>query len=271
MILAINWTVSSEIIDGWRTPNWYGLLFVTGLIIGYFVVKRMFKKENISNESLDKLVMYMVIATIVGARLGHVFFYDWEHYSKHPIEIFMVWKGGLASHGAAITIFVSLYLYSKFVVKKPILWILDRMAAPIAIGATFIRFGNLMNHEIVGHVTNVPWAFKFTLYFNESIGNYDPSPRHPTQLYEALAYLLLFGLLLFLFWKRELWKKPGFIFGIFLTLLFTARFIIEYFKEGQTDRDFELALNTGQILSIPFIIAGLLLVVRSMKKQAIQE
>ena len=145
------------------------------------------------------------------------------------------------------------------------------MAAPIAIGATFIRFGNLMNHEIVGHVTNVPWAFKFTLYFNESIGNYDPSPRHPTQLYEALAYLLLFGLLLFLFWKRELWKKPGFIFGTFLTLLFTARFIIEYFKEGQTDRDFELAINTGQILSIPFIIAGLLLVVRSVKKQAIQE
>ena len=265
MILAINWTVSSEIIEGWRTPNWYGLLFVSGLIIGYFVIKRMFQKENISNELLDKLVMYTVLATIIGARLGHVFFYDWEHYSQHPEQIIMIWKGGLASHGAAIAILISLYLYAKYPLKKPFLWILDRMAAPIAIGATFIRLGNLMNQEIVGHVTNVPWAFKFTLYFNESIGNYDPSPRHPSQLYEALLYLIIFGVLLFLFWKRNLWQKPGFIFGTFLILVFTARFFIEFTKEGQTARDFELVLNTGQLLSIPFMLAGFIILIRSLK------
>ena len=149
MVLAIDWTVSSEIIEGWRTPNWYGLLFVSGLIIGYFVIKKIFSKENIPNESLDKLVLYTVLATVIGARLGHVFFYEWSYYKDHLGEIIMVWKGGLASHGAALAILISLYLYSKLVVKKPLLWILDRMAAPIAIGATFIRLGNLMNHEII--------------------------------------------------------------------------------------------------------------------------
>jgi len=160
-------------------------------------------------------------------------------------------------------------MYSKFVVKKPILWILDRMSAPIAIGATFIRFGNLMNHEIVGHVTNVPWAFKFSRFYNDATGNYDPSPRHPTQLYEALAYLLIFGLLLFFFWKKNLWQKPGLLFGSFLILVFSARFFIEFFKEGQTARDFEQAINTGQLLSIPFVIAGIYLFVIAIKKKPI--
>ena len=264
MLLAIDWTVSSEIIEGWRTPNWYGLLFVSGLIIGYFVIKKIFSKENIPNESLDKLVLYMVLATIIGARLGHVFFYEWSYYKNHLGEIIMIWKGGLASHGAALAILISLYLFSKLVVKKPFLWILDRMAAPIAIGATFIRLGNLMNHEIVGHPANVPWAFKFHRYYNETLGVYDPTPRHPSQLYEALLYLIIFGVLLFLFWKRNLWEKPGFIFGTFLILVFTARFFIEFTKEGQTARDFELALNTGQLLSIPFVIAGCIILIRSV-------
>ena len=264
MVLAIDWTVSSEIIEGWRTPNWYGLLFVSGLIIGYFVIKKIFSKENIPNESLDKLVLYMVLATIIGARLGHVFFYEWSYYKNHLGEILMIWKGGLASHGAALAILISLYLFSKMVVKKPFLWILDRMAAPIAIGATFIRLGNLMNHEIVGHPSNVPWAFKFHRYYNETLGVYDPTPRHPSQLYEAILYLIIFGVLLFLFWKRNLWQKPGFIFGTFLILVFTARFFIEFTKEGQTARDFELILNTGQLLSIPFVLAGCIILIRSL-------
>ncbi len=264
MVLAIDWTVSSEIIEGWKTPNWYGLLFVSGLILGYFVIKKIFAKENIPNESLDKLVLYMVLATIIGARLGHVFFYDWSYYKNHLGEILMIWKGGLASHGAALAILISLYLFSKLVVKKPLLWILDRMAATIAIGATFIRLGNLMNHEIVGHQTNVPWAFKFHRYYDETLGIYDPTPRHPSQIYEALAYLVIFGVLLFLFWKRNLWQKPGFIFGTFLILVFTARFFIEFTKEGQTARDFELVLNTGQLLSIPFVLAGCIILIRSL-------
>ena len=264
MVLAIDWTVSSEIIEGWRTPNWYGLLFVSGLIIGYFVIKKIFSKENIPNESLDKLVLYTVLATVIGARLGHVFFYEWSYYKDHLGEILMIWKGGLASHGAALAILISLYFFSKLVVKKPLLWILDRMAAPIAIGATFIRLGNLMNHEIVGHPANVPWAFKFHRYYNETLGVYDPTPRHPSQLYEAMLYLIIFGVLLFLFWKKNLWQKPGFIFGTFLILVFTARFFIEFTKEGQTARDFELVLNTGQLLSIPFVLAGCIILIRSL-------
>ena len=267
MVLAIDWTVSSEIIEGWRTPNWYGLLFVSGLIIGYFVIKKIFSKENIPNESLDKLVLYTVLATVIGARLGHVFFYEWSYYKDHLGEIIMVWKGGLASHGAALAILISLYLYSKLVVKKPLLWILDRMAAPIAIGATFIRLGNLMNHEIVGHVTTVPWGFKFLHYDCGYPYQCDWSMipvRHPSQLYEAILYLIIFGVLLFLFWKRNLWQKPGFIFGAFLILVFTARFFIEFTKEGQTARDFELVLNTGQLLSIPFVLAGCIILIRSL-------
>ncbi len=277
MIQYITWNVTPEIVDGWKTPNLYGLLFVTGLILGYFVAKKMFKRENMSDDSLDKLVMYMVIATIVGARLGHVLFYGpyWDAvdangimqhgYFSHPMDIFKVWEGGLASHGGVIAILIALYIYSKRVVKKPFLWILDRIAAPGAIGAAFIRFGNLVNSEIVGDPTNVPWAFSFPHYFNEVTMNYDATPRHPAQLYEALAYLLIFGIMLFLFYKKELYNIPGRIFGWFITLLFTARFLVEFVKLGQTARDAEFWLNTGQMLSIPFILVGLYFAFRKPK------
>ncbi|MFA7274139.1 MAG: prolipoprotein diacylglyceryl transferase [Crocinitomicaceae bacterium] len=277
MNLYFTWNVTPEIIEGWKTPNLYGLMFVTGLILGYFVVKRMFKRENMSEDSLDKLVMFMVIATIVGARLGHVFFYGpyWdsvdqnglvEHgYFSHPMDIFKVWEGGLASHGGVLAILIALYFYSKRVVKKPMLWILDRIAAPGAIGAAFIRFGNLMNSEIVGDPTNVPWAISFPYYFNETTLMWDPTPRHPAQLYEALSYLLIFGILMFLYYKKEMYNRPGKIFGWFLILLFSARFLVEFVKLGQTARDYELFLNTGQLLSIPFILTGLYFAFRKTK------
>lgn len=275
MILAIDWTVSPEIIEGWKTPNLYGLLFVTGLIIGYFVVKRMFKKEGIGEDILDKLVMYMIVGTIVGARLGHVFFYGpyfdetingrlVEGYFSHPINILKVWNGGLASHGAAIVILIGLYIFSKKTVHKPFLWILDRMAAPIAIGATFIRLGNLVNHEIVGHPTNVPWAFKFHNYWNENLPGWDPTPRHPAQLYESICYFGAFLILMYLFWKKDAWKKPGLLFGSFLTFIFGARFIVEFFKVGQTARDDTFFINTGQMLSIPFVLFGIYLIYRAL-------
>jgi hypothetical protein len=280
VLFTINWAVNSEIIDGYRTPNLYGLLFVTGLILGYFVVKKMFQKEQIGNDTLDKLVMYMVLATIIGARLGHVLFYGPYYdtisngvilergYFSHPGDIIKIWEGGLASHGAALAILISLYIFSKKVVKKSFLWTLDRMAAPIAIGAAFIRFGNLVNHEMVGHVTTVPWGFKF---LHHDCGypyqcDWSMIPvRHPTQLYEALCYLFVFGLLLFLFWKKELWQKKGLIFGVFLVFVFGTRFLIEFLKEGQTARDFEYFINTGQMLSIPFVIAGIFLVYKAWK------
>ena len=271
MLTAINWSVDSEIIEGWKTPNLYGLLFVGGLVIGYFIVKQIFKKENISNEILDKLVMYMVLATIIGARLGHVLFYGPyfgpDGYFSNPLDIFKVWEVGLASHGAAIALLISLYLFSRNVIKKSYLWVLDRLSAAIAIGCTCIRLGNLVNHEMVGDPTNVPWAFKFQNYWNDQLHMYDPTPRHPAQLYEAICYFIAFLILLLMYWKMNSWKKPGFIFGSFLIFIFGSRFFIEYIKEGQTARDFELLINTGQMLSIPFIIAGIILIYRSQKNQ----
>jgi phosphatidylglycerol:prolipoprotein diacylglycerol transferase len=274
--LVINWDVSPEIIDGWRTPNLYGLLFVTGLIIGYFVVKRMFKKEQIDDKQLDSLVLYMIISIIVGARLGHVLFYGpyWdfvdvnghkvEGYFSHPVSIIKVWEGGLASHGAAISILLALWYYSRKVVKKPYLWILDRIAAPIAIAGCFIRLGNLVNHEIVGDVSNLPWAFSFSMYYDEATNMFDPTPRHPAQLYEAIAYLFSFGFLYFLYWKKEGYLKPGLVFGAFLILIFGSRFLVEFIKLGQTARDFQFSINTGQILSIPLILTGIYLVYKAL-------
>lgn len=279
MNLFIDWDVSPEIIKGYKTPNLYGLLFVSGLIIGFFVIKKMFKKENVEEAVLDKLVMYVVLATIVGARLGHVLFYgpyydtkdhcnQLQHgYFEHPMDIFKVWEGGLASHGGAIAVLLALMYFSKKVSKRPLMWILDRIAIPIAIAATFIRLGNLVNHEIVGDRTNVPWAFSFHNYYDEALCGIDASPRHPTQLYEAICYLFIFVLLYFLYWKKEAWKKQGYVFGLFLTLLFTARFLIEFVKVGQTDRDSYMILNTGQMLSIPFMIAGAIIFWKAIKRK----
>jgi prolipoprotein diacylglyceryl transferase len=278
MMLSIHWAVDSQLIDGWRTPNLYGLLFVSGIVMGYFVIRKMFRAEQVEDKVLDTLVTYMVLATIVGARLGHVLFYGpyWdkiEHgqvvetgYFSHPGEIIKIWEGGLASHGAAIAILIALYLFTKKVSNRSYIWILDRIAAPIAIAATFIRLGNLVNHEMVGYVTDVPWAFEFAYFYNEAIGNYDPTPRHPAQLYEAICYLISFGILLYLYWKLKKWQQPGFVFGSFLILIFGSRIICEFFKLGQTARDYTLPLNTGQLLSIPLVIAGIYLVMKASKK-----
>jgi prolipoprotein diacylglyceryl transferase len=277
MTLFINWTIDSQLIEGWRTPNLYGLLFVSGIVMGYFVIRKMFKAEQVSDKILDSLVTYMVLATIIGARLGHVFFYGpyWDGivngkfergYFSHPGDIIKIWEGGLASHGAAIAILIALFIFSKKFSKMSYIWILDRIAAPIAIAGTFIRLGNLVNHEMVGYETTVPWAFKFHYYFNEATGFYDPTPRHPAQLYEAICYFISFWLLLYLYWKLKKWQQPGFVFGSFLILIFGSRIICECFKLGQTARDYTLLLNTGQLLSIPLVIAGIYLVYNASKK-----
>ena len=259
MILGIEWNMSSELIDGWSTPNLYGLLFVTGLIIGFFVIKRIFKHEGVPEEWLDKLLIYMVVATIVGARLGHVLFYGPylgpDGYFSNPGNIIKVWEGGLASHGGAIAILIALFIYSKKVSKKSMFWILDRVVAPIAIAGCFIRLGNLVNHEIVGKPTDLPWGFKFMRSYQ-----YSDVFRHPAQLYEAISYLLIFILLISLFWKTNLKQKTGYIFGVFLVVLWGARFLVEFVKIPQENYDLGIALNTGQLLSIPFIIAGFVII-----------
>jgi len=277
-ILGIDWNVSSGLIDGWATPNKYGLLFVTGLIIGFFVIRRMFKNENVPETILDKLLLYMVLATIIGARLGHVFFYGpyfdevdasglilERGYFSHPQDILKVWEGGLASHGAAVLILIALWIFSKRVSHKPMIWILDRIAAPIAIAGCFIRLGNLVNHEIIGTPTNLPWGFRFNQEGAEYLINGEHVFRHPAQLYEAIFYLLTFALLMYLYWRTQAKHRPGILFGVFMIVLWTGRFLVEFVKVGQTYRDDHWALNTGQLLSIPLVIAGIVILYRGLK------
>lgn len=266
MKLYINWDVTPEIIDGWSTPNLYGLLFVTGLILGYFVVRKMFRTDKINDAYMDKLVLFMILSTIVGARLGHVFFYDWAHYKNNLLDIFKVWEGGLASHGGAIVILIALYYFAKKVIKLPYLWILDRIVVAIALAGCFIRLGNLVNSEIVGKLTNAPWAFTFPHYYNSELQDFDPRPRHAAQLYEAIAYFISFVILYVMYWKKKLYKKSGVVFGAFLVLIWGARFTIEFVKVGQADRDADLLLNTGQLLSIPFFLLGVVLIIIGMRK-----
>lgn len=280
MVLGIDWNVTSELIDGWATPNKYGLLFVTGLFIGFFVIKRMFAKEEIPEKVLDQLLVYVIISTIVGARLGHVLFYGpyfdgvnsegyFERgYFSHPLDILKVWEGGLASHGAAILILIALYIFSKKVSHKPYIWILDRIAAPIAIAGMFIRLGNLVNHEIIGDTTDLPWGFRFNQAGDEYLIEGVQVFRHPAQLYEAIFYLLTFALLMYMYWKTNAKNKPGVLFGTFMIVLWTGRFLVEFVKVGQASHDATLPLKTGQLLSIPLILAGVFILYRGLKSKA---
>lgn len=263
MILAIHWNFNPQIIDGFDTPNYYSVLFITGLMLGFLHMRNTFRKELVPEKYLDKLLIFVLIGTIVGARLGHVFFYDWDKYKNDLVSIFKTWEGGLASHGGAIALLIALWIYSKYTVKQPVLWILDRISAPIALAGTFIRLGNLANGEIVGKPTTVPWGFKFMrndcfLPGNNCDWSTIPT-RHPAQLYEAIIYFGIFLFLRFLYRKKELYRLQGKMFGWFLLLVFGARFLIEGLKEGQTDRDYTLLLNTGQLLSIPFVLLGIYL------------
>ena len=270
--LFINWDISPEIFNlGGISIRYYGLLFAVAFILGYKVEEKMFKSEGLPMAWLDKLWLYVAIATIVGARLGHCIFYDWAYYSQHPLEMILPVRfspefkftgyQGLASHGAAIGIIAGLWYYSRKVRKKSIFWILDRAVIPIALAGFFIRTGNLMNSEIVGLPTNMPWGFRF---MNSDLPNPE-LPRHPAQLYEAICYLFSFFVLMYLYWRTNVKKKMGFIFGAFLILIFSARFIIEFVKEVQEPWEAGMALNMGQILSIPFILAGIFMLWYSKK------
>jgi prolipoprotein diacylglyceryl transferase len=213
-------------------------------------MQKIFKKEGIPIKVLDQLTTYMIVATIIGARLGHVFFYEPMDYFRDPVQILMIWKGGLASHGAAIAIIIALLIFSKRN-KKPFIWIFDRIAIVVALAGTFIRTGNLMNSEIYGVETSLPWGFIFE--------NTDPSmlPKHPTQIYEALAYLLIFIYLWWVYLKTDGKPRPGFLFAMFMILVFASRFIIEFVKEPQVGFESGMTLNMGQWLSIPFVLLGI--------------
>jgi len=259
MLSFIHWNASPEIFNlGPLSVRWYGLLFASGFLLGYYIGEWMLKSENVSQKWIDSLFFYIIIATIVGARLGHVFFYGWDYYSQHPAEIFMVWHGGLASHGGTLGILIALIIHSKLITKRSVLWTVDRVVVPTALVAAFIRLGNLMNSEIYGIQTSLPWGFIFER-------NGETVAKHPTQIYEALVYLFTFGLLMILYLKTRIRYKEGLIFGIFFILIFGSRFLIEYIKEDQEAFEAGMALNMGQWLSIPFVIAGVILAVRALK------
>lgn len=267
MNLFITWNVDPVLFTlGPVSVRWYGLMFVIGFILGYKIMERMFRHEGVPRKWLDILLIYVVFATIVGARLGHCLFYEWDYFSKHPVEILYTWHGGLASHGGTIGLMIAVILYSIFVTKRNPFWTFDRLVIPIALVGALIRIGNLMNHEIYGHITDMPWGFRFIANVNEWIAGAPAiytAPSHPTQIYEALAYLALFGLLMWMYWKKNAGERPGLIFGVFFIWLFTARFLIEFIKNDQEAFEASMTLNMGQWLSVPFILMGVAFVIYS--------
>lgn len=260
MLAAIHWNIDPNLLElGPLTIRWYGLLFALAFLVGHYILQRIFVQEEVPEAWLDKVLIYTLVGTILGARLGHVLFYGWDYYSQNLAEIPQIWKGGLASHGGAIGIILALWIYSKAVTKRSILWILDRVVIPIALGGAFIRTGNLMNSEIVGAQTDVPWAFIFER-LRENQGAQEIA-RHPSQIYESLCYVVIFFILHRVYWKTGKAQHPGYIFGLFLVLVFGARFFLEFFKRNQT-LDPGVAINMGQWLSIPFVAIGLYFVLR---------
>lgn len=259
LISFIHWNVSPEIFNlGPLSIRWYGLLFATGFLAGYYIGERMFLSEKVNQKWIDTLFLYIIIATIVGARLGHVFFYGWDYYSQHPGEIIKVWHGGLASHGGALGIIIAMLLYSKWITRRNVLWTIDRIVVPTALVGAFIRLGNLMNSEIYGIQTSMPWGFIFER-------NGETVAKHPTQIYEALAYLFSFAVLMLLYWRTRSKNREGLLTGVFFVFIFLARFLIEFIKEDQEAFEAEMTLNMGQWLSVPFVLAGIFLILRALK------
>jgi prolipoprotein diacylglyceryl transferase len=282
--LAIEWNPSIGIDLGFFVVRWYSLMFVTAFLLGLHFMKKIYVADNIPVEKVDPLFMYVFLSMLIGMRLGDVFFYSWDYYQHHLLEIFLPikesstaslfgfikgWKFtgflGFASHGAAIGIPIALYFYAKKHLQKPWLFILDRLSIVVALAGFFIRFGNFFNSEIYGKETGTSFGVIF-----KAAG--ETTARHPTQLYEAFSYLALFLVMWFLYWKTNKKQQIGFLFGLFMSVLWSLRFFIEFLKEPQVQERgqewFFSPLNTGQVLSIPLVLIGVWLMLRKSKKEA---
>lgn len=256
MTAALHWSPDPVLVSiGPLAVRWYGLFFAAAFLVGYSVMAQIYRREGRDTSSLDTPLTYMVIGTLIGARLGHVLFYDPQYYLTHPLEILQVWEGGLASHGGAAGILIALLLYTRKPGRPSYLWLLDRVAIPAALGGFFIRVGNFFNSEIVGMPTSGWWAVVFD--------RVDPIPRHPVQLYEALAYLLIFVVLVLVYVRPAKAQRDGLLLGIFFTLVFSARFLLEFVKTPQAAYEAGLAVTVGQWLSVPFILVGIALMARA--------
>ncbi len=318
--LSFTWNPTDGFDIGPFKLRIYSLMFVVAFWLGLVIMKKIFIRENESQEKLDKLFIYTIISTLLGARLGHVFFYDWPYFSKHPAEILLPFRwddsgnfeftgfAGLASHGAAIAIILAVFWYSKKVIHRPVLWVLDRIVIPVTSGGIFVRIGNFFNSEILGKPVsdpNMATAVRFvrgednvtvagkiiglkprdvmpltnTHSVDEAYKAIANNPqyadilnaipfRYPAQLYEAFLYIFVFAIIFFMYWKTDARKFHGLIFGVFLILLWTVRFVVEYVKESQGGFEGENPiLSTGQWLSIPFIIIGIYLIFTAKKRQ----
>jgi prolipoprotein diacylglyceryl transferase len=259
--LQIVWDPASEGINiGSFTIHFYSIMWMLAFIGGWFIMKKIYKNEKLSEDKLDSLFIYSVLGIMIGARLGHVIFYEPELFKEDFFSIFLPFRfnpsfeftgfRGLASHGATIGMVLSMYLHNKKVLKKTFLWIADRIVIPIALGAVLVRVGNFFNSEMVGHKTDSAFGVVF-----KSLG--EDFARHPGQLYEAFGYIFVFLIVWFTYWKTNKKDKAGYIFGLFFVLLWSVRFVVEYFKVAQVDERADWLFNTGQLLSIPFILIGL--------------
>lgn len=268
MLLSITWNVDPELFTIFgREIRWYGLFWVIGLIAAVVIVHRIFKHEDLPEKWYDSLFVYMMVGIIVGARLGHCLFYDPEYYLARPVEILKIYNGGLASHGGVIGIIIAVWLYSRKVTKKSMLWTFDRVIVPTGFTAGMIRLGNLMNHEIFGGPTDLSWGFRFIDNIPQWKMGAEPiytAPSHPTQIYEALIYFIIFGVTMWMYWKTNAKEKQGLMLGVAMIGIFVARFLIEFIKNVQVESEKALiaatGLNLGQWLSIPFIIWGIWLI-----------
>ncbi len=276
MLSAIVWDVNPELFSiGGLTIRWYGLLWATGIWLSLVIQQKIYKHEGHPEEWTDKLFMYIVTGTIIGSRMGHCLFYEWHELAEpvrilginfsysnpdlvRPWEMIYIWEGGLASHGGAIGILTAAYLLNKKVFKKGYIWLLDRLVISVAVCGACIRLGNLMNSEIYGSATNLPWGFIFVL-------RGETEAMHPTQIYEMLYCLVTFGIIWWMYWNKQAYKIDGLIFGVFLIGIFLTRFVLEFIKFDQSDCEAGMMLNMGQWLSVPFILGGLYLLLRARK------
>lgn len=257
--MIIHWNASPEIFSvGMFHLRWYGLMFLLGFTLGYQGMAKVCRWEGKPVEKLDSLLMYLVLGTTIGARLGHVIFYDPVYYFSNPIEILKIWEGGLASHGGAIGICTAMWLFCRKNKEFNLLWMFDRIAIFTVLAGCFIRIGNFMNSEILGKPTDGSWGIIFE--------RVDHLPRHPSMLYESFAYLLIFLSSYFLYRKWKETTPRGFIFGYVLSMIFIARFIIEFWKENQSPFEAQMIINMGQTLSIPAILIGWWMMWRAWKR-----
>lgn len=271
LFCSVTWSADPVIFDiGFISLRWYSLMFIIGFYIGSKLMEVYYKHDGVNPEKVYTLFLYCFVGTIIGARLGHCLFYDPGYYLANPIEMLKTWKGGLASHGGTLGVFLAVLVYARRD-HRSALWVLDRLGIAVAPVAALIRVGNLFNHEIYGHVTSMPWGFRFI----ENVGAWSSGaelkytePCHPTQIYEALCYLAVFAINAYLYYKTDARNRRGLLLGVFFTGVFGSRFLIEYVKNEQESFEEGMILDMGQILSIPFIVGGIWLIVRAMRRPA---